>query len=486
VDYNSFLNRDYKSLLDMPSTAKHPGFSLIHALILIVALGVISSLLIFISTDASANKNTSLQTSTAATEGALKDTSQITLPLSIPRETNFATNESAAVFTQTYDKDKAFTRIKHATKQSKDDSPWLRVKVKSGDALASIFKRHHLAPRELHEIMALGKNSANLKHLRPGDIVRFQVDKNQHLQKLVYNISPLKSLHIQRQGKIFTAAMQVKNIEKRSAYAIGKIKSSLFEAGKEAGLSDMLIMKMVNIFGWDIDFAQDIRKGDQFALIYEEQFLNGRKIKDGAILAAEFTNHGHTYRALRFTDANNHSDYYTPKGRSMRKAFLRTPVDFRRISSRFGNRHHPVLNRMRMHKGVDYAAKTGTPIKASGDGKIIFRGRKGGYGRTIIIQHGGRYSTLYAHMSRFKRGLTTGKHVRQGQIIGYVGQSGRATGPHLHYEFRVNGVHRNPLTIRLPNAAPIKKQYRDSFKRTASALLAQLDMHKQTRLAMYP
>ncbi|HEB55730.1 MAG TPA: peptidase M23 [Gammaproteobacteria bacterium] len=334
--------------------------------------------------------------------------------------------------------------------------------------------------------MALGRDTASLKSLRPGDVFRFQIDENQHLQKLVYNISPLKSLHIQRQKQGFTATVQIKDIEKRSTYAVGRIKSSLFEAGKDAGLSDTLIMKMVNIFGWDIDFALDIRKGDQFALIYEEQFLDGKKINDGAILAAEFINRGHTYRALRFTDASDHSDYYTPEGRSMRKAFLRTPVDFRRISSRFGNRHHPVLNRMRLHKGVDYAAKTGTPIRASGDGKIIFRGRKGGYGRTVIIQHGGRYSTLYAHMSRFKKGLTAGKRVKQGQIIGYVGQSGRATGPHLHYEFRVNGVHRNPLTIRLPNAAPIKKQYRDSFRRTASALLAQLDMHKQTRLAMYP
>ncbi|VAX12723.1 Peptidase, M23/M37 family [hydrothermal vent metagenome] len=485
MDYNSFLNRDYKSLLDMPRPVKHPGFSLIHALILIAALAVISSLLIFISTDASANKNISLQASAATTEGSLKDTptSQITLSLSIPPEINHATKPTA-IYTQA--ENKASARIKEAVKQSKNDTQWLTVKVKSGDALASIFKRHHLPPRELHDVMALGKDSANLKHLRPGDIVRFQIDKNQHLQELVYNINPLKSLHIQRQGQVFSATMQVKNIEKRSTYAIGQIKSSLFEAGKDAGLSDTLIMKMVNIFGWDIDFAQDIRKGDQFALIYEEQFLDGKKINDGAILAAEFINHGHTYRALRFTDASHHSDYYTPEGRSMRKAFLRTPVDFRRISSRFGNRHHPILNRMRLHKGVDYAAKSGTPIRASGDGKIIFRGRKGGYGRTIIIQHGGRYSTLYAHMSRFKRGMATGRRVKQGQIIGYVGQSGRATGPHLHYEFRVNGVHRNPLTIRLPNAAPIKKQYRNSFNRTASALLAQLDMHKQTRLAMFP
>ncbi len=485
MDYNSFLNRDYKSLLDVSGPIKHPGFSLIHALVLIVVLAVICSLLVFMSADASTNKNSPRQATTATTKSVLENISRITLPLSIPQKTD-SSSGSVAVFTQSKNRAKASTQIKYATVQTKDDLQWLTVKVKSGDALANIFRRYHLAPRELHNIMALGKDTASLKNLRPGDIFRFQIDENQRLQQLIYNIGPLKSLHIQRHGQIFSAVMQVKNIEPRSTYAMGKINSSLFEAAKEAGLSDTLIMKMVNIFGWDIDFAQDIRKGDQFALIYEEQFLDGKKVNNGAILAAEFTTQGHTYRALRFTDASNHSDYYTPEGLSMRKAFLRTPVDFRRISSRFGNRHHPILNRMRLHKGVDYAAKTGTPIKASGDGKIIFRGRKGGYGRTVIIQHGGRYSTLYAHMSRFKRGLATGKYVKQGQIIGYVGRSGRTTGPHLHYEFRVNGVHRNPLTVRLPNAAPIKKRYRNSFNHTANVLLAQLDMHRQTRLAMYP
>jgi len=482
VNYNSFLNRDYKSLLDTPGPVKHPGFSSIHVLILIVSLGVISSLLIFMSADASANKNSALQAHTSNIETALKETSRITLPLSIPQDTNPA-GDPVAVFN--YDKDRTSDQVKSYIEQNEDDSQWLTVKVKAGDALASIFKRHQLNPRELHDIMSLGENTACLKNLRPGEVFKFKIDENQHLQKLVYEISPLRSLHIQRQEQGFAAAIQVRSIEKRTNYAIGQINSSLFEAGKEAGLSDTLIMKMVNIFGWDIDFALDIRKGDQFALIYEEQFLNGRKINDGAILAAEFINQGRTYRALRFTDANNHSDYYTPEGLSMRKAFLRTPVDFRRISSRFGKRHHPVLNKMRLHKGVDYAARSGTPIKASGDGKVIFRGKKGGYGRTVIIQHGGRYSTLYAHMSRFKKGVFAGKRVKQGQIIGYVGRSGRATGSHLHYEFRVNGVHRNPLTIRLPNAAPIKKQYRGSFARTANALLAQLDMHKQTRLAMH-
>ena len=478
MDYNSFLNRDYKSLLDTPSPVKHTGFSPMHFLILIVSLGVISSILVFMSADASANKNSILPLHDSALETALENSTQITRPLPVP-QTSTTTEKTASVFTHIEEKTSS------AINMPTDDVSWLKVKVKAGDALAHIFKRHHLKPRELHDIMRLGKDTASLKQLQPGDVFRFQISENGELQQLIYEISPLKSLHIQRQEQGFAAAIQLKNIEKRTNYAIGQINSSLYEAGKEAGLSDMLIMKMVNIFGWDIDFAMDIRKGDQFAIIYEEQFLDGKKINDGAILAAEFINQDRSYRALRFTDAKNHSDYYTPEGLSMRKAFLRTPVDFRRISSRFGKRHHPVLNKMRLHKGVDYAAKSGTPIKASGDGKIIFRGRKGGYGRTVIIQHGGRYSTLYAHMSRFKKGLGAGKRVKQGQIIGYVGRSGRATGSHLHYEFRVNGVHRNPLTIRLPNAAPIKKQYQDNFARAAGALLAQLDMHKQSQLALY-
>ena len=482
MNYNSFLNRDYKSLLDTPDPVRHSGLGFIHVLILIVSLGVITSILLFMSADASASKNSARQLQTRSVETALSETGRITLPLPVPA--NGAPETAPAAATAARPAANTASDAVVETEES-DGGDWIQVRVKRGDALAHIFRRHQLSARELHDIMLLGGDTRRLKKLRPGDELRLRLDGDGHLQQLVYPLNPQKSLHVQRKEQGFAAFMQVKNIETRTNYAIARIDSSLYEAGKQAGLSDTLIMKMVNIFGWDIDFALDIRKGDQFALIYEEQFLDGKKIGDGAILAAEFINQGRRFRALRFTDASGHSDYYTPEGLSMRKAFLRTPVDFRRISSRFGRRHHPVLNKMRLHKGVDYAAKTGTPIRAAGDGKIIFRGRKGGYGRTVIIQHGGRYSTLYAHMSRFKKGLVAGKRVRQGQIIGYVGSSGRATGPHLHYEFRVNGVHRNPLTIRLPNAAPIKKQYRDRFASVASALIAQLDMHRQTRLAMY-
>jgi murein DD-endopeptidase MepM/ murein hydrolase activator NlpD len=243
-------------------------------------------------------------------------------------------------------------------------------------------------------------------------------------------------------------------------------------------------MEMAALFGWDVDFALDIRKGDSFRVIYEEKKLDGKVIGVGNIVAAEFTNQGDTFTSLRYTDSKGNTSYYTPKGESMRKAFLRTPVDFARISSNFNmKRRHPVLNRIRAHKGVDYAASIGTPIKAAGDGKIIFRGVKGGYGNVIILQHGNNINTLYAHMSRFKKGLSVGSRIKQGQLIGYVGKSGMVTGPHLHYEFQVNGVHKNPVTVKLPHADPVPKSERASFMSTSQALMAQLETYSSTQVA---
>ena len=216
-------------------------------------------------------------------------------------------------------------------------------------------------------------------------------------------------------------------------------------------------MELVRIFGWDVDFAQDIRSGDSFHVIYNDYRLNDEKLADGDILAAEFTTQGNTYRALRFEDENGNASYYTPEGESMLGTFLRTPVEFSRISSRFGNRKHPILKTWRAHKGVDYAASRGTPIIATADGKVIHAGNKGGYGRTAILRHAGRFTTLYGHMNGFAKGIHKGATVKQGDIIGYVGSTGLATGPHLHYEFRVDGVHKNPLTYKTPKASAIDK-----------------------------
>ncbi len=361
--------------------------------------------------------------------------------------------------------------------------PPLRVTIKSGDSLSAIFDQVGLSQQELQRVLAHKEARHTLRAILPGKELSFQLEEGNRLQRLSYAIDATRTLEVRREGDDFRATTIEYPLEHRVQFASGEIKSSLFLAAQQAGLSDKTTMEMADIFGWDIDFALDIRSGDHFAVLYEELYRDGEKVRTGNILAAEFTNRGKRYVAIRYTNPEGESGYYSPDGMRMRKAFLRTPVKFTRISSRFGKRFHPILNRMRSHKGVDYAAPTGTPIRATSDGKVIFKGRKGGYGRTVILKHGKRYSTLYAHMSRFGKGLRTGRAVKQGQIIGYVGQSGRATGPHLHYEFRINGVHRNPLTVRLPRAMPIEKKYRKEFRRIAEKMLAQMEQRKRTMVA---
>ena len=359
-----------------------------------------------------------------------------------------------------------------------------RIKVRKGDTLAAIFSRNKISARDVHNIIALGKATKGLRNLRPGQHIRLAFTEQGQFTGLVHEINQFKSLQVRHGDKGYSAKQIIRKPDIRVAYANGTIHDSLFLDAKKAGLEQSLIMELAGIFGWDIDFALDIRSGDSFHVVYEEQYLDGEKIRHGNILAAEFVNRGRSYRALRYTAKNNRADYYTPTGQNMRKAFLRSPVDFRRISSRFGKRHHPVLNRMRVHKGVDYAAKRGTPVRATGDGKIIHRSRKGGYGKTVIIRHGSKYSTLYAHLSSYNR-KARGK-VKQGQIIGYVGTTGRSTGPHLHYEFRVHGAHRNPLTVKLPSATSIAKRHKKDFLNQTRSLVAQLDGIRNIKLALAP
>ena len=361
---------------------------------------------------------------------------------------------------------------------------WQTATVKSGDNLSLLFDRNDLSPQELYKVTSNKTAAKQFKRLYPGDEIKLRIDENK-LTELSYEFGLGKSLHMLRNEDSFEAEIIERPLEYRSRQATGSIDNSLFLSAQAAGLSDKLTMELAGIFGWDIDFALDIRQGDNFAVIYEEVFLDGEKVRDGKIIAATFTNRGKPFQAIRYTDSNQHTDYYSADGRSMRKAFLRTPVDFSRISSRFNlKRKHPVLNRIRAHKGVDYAAKRGTPIKATGDGKIVHRGRKGGYGSTVVIQHGSSYSTLYAHLSNYARGIRNGSRVKQGQIIGYVGSSGLATGPHLHYEFRVNGSVRNPLTVKLPAAQPLPKKFMADFKVQANQLMASLDLLNQTKLAL--
>jgi len=369
---------------------------------------------------------------------------------------------------------------------TKKHTAWQSVEIKSGDNLSLIFDRLKLSPQQLAQLAAADKKSGRyLSALRPKQNIKFQIE-NDRLMAMHYIESKTNSTlyKYDSANDTYSVNHSEKEIEKRVAHSSGLINNSFYATGLKAGLSDKIIMELVAVFGWDIDFALDIRSGDSFTVLYEERYLEGEKLSDGEIIAAEFINQGRKVTALRHFDKHG-SNYYTPDGHSLRKAFIRSPVDFRRISSKFQrSRYHPVLGKKRPHRGVDYAAAIGTPIKASGDGKVIFKGKKGGYGNTIILQHGGKFTTLYAHMSTFKRGMKNGKRVKQGDIIGYVGKTGRTTGPHLHYEFRVNGVHRNPLTVKFPNASPIKKSYRTAFKKQSENLLALIELYRNTTVAL--
>ena len=361
------------------------------------------------------------------------------------------------------------------------------IVVKKGDSLSTIFKRLSLSASTLYKIMHSSHQAKLLTHIKPGQELVISYDKDNQFKSLFYALDLVDTLIVERleNAQKYSVRVTSKDVDIQQQFVSATINNSLFSAANSAGLSSAMTMKLAQLFGWDIDFALDIRKGDSFAILFEEKYIAGNKIGTGNILSAEFINKGKLFTAVRYTDANNHTDYYSTDGLSMRKAFLRTPVDFSRISSRFSTgRKHPVLNRIRAHKGVDYAAARGTPIKAVGDGKVIFKGRKGGYGRVIILQHGTKYSTLYAHMNSYNRKIRRNTHVKQGQIIGYVGSSGLATGPHLHYEFRINGVHRNPLTVPLPSASPIAKKYRSDFQTIAETMVSQLKLRKQQTLAL--
>ncbi|HSD69811.1 MAG TPA: peptidoglycan DD-metalloendopeptidase family protein [Woeseiaceae bacterium] len=359
----------------------------------------------------------------------------------------------------------------------------IHLTVRSGDTLDRLFRKNQLDLGDLAQITKLPEAGPRLRMLRPGDELEIR-HENGKLVGLYRKLDLTSALVVNRHDEGFAAEIVDRPIELQRRRAYGRINSSLFESANAAGLSDKLIMNLAGIFAWDVDFVLDIRSGDDYYILYEEIYQDGKYVMDGDIIAAEFNNNGRTFQAIRFADKSGRSDYYTPEGRSVRKAFVRAPVDFSRISSSFNpRRRHPVLNTIRAHKGVDYAAPAGTPIKAAGDGKVVFRGINGGYGNAVILQHGGNITTLYAHMSRFSGNAKIGQRVRQGDVIGYVGSTGLATAAHLHYEYRLNGVHRNPRTVELPQADPIKEEYRDEFLAAVEPILDDLLQYKSTQIA---
>lgn len=466
---------------------------------LVAASGIAAALSIFLlvipTTDVEARKTfvpldletghtgepSRLVNSSAELDALIRET--VTLPDPLPTngsdqeatvllDTTLATSEPSAVVTA-----EAPTPLKPAQ--------WQTVTVASGDTLSVLFNQVGLGASTLHSVIDSSKEAKRFTRLKVGQELEFKLSGAGELLALRSKISDLETLQIDRTDDGYTFSKDLIEPQVRTRFAKGNITSSLFLAAQEAGMSHGLTMEMANIFGYDVDFARDIRKNDSFEVMYEELHVGDKRVGTKNILAARFTNKGKTFTAVRYTDKSGYSSYYRADGTSLRKAFIRTPVEFARISSRFNpNRRHPVLNKIRAHNGVDYAAATGTPIKATGDGRIVHFGRKGGYGNTIIVQHGQKYKTLYAHMSRYANGLRVGSNVSQGQVIGYVGMTGLATGPHLHYEFQVNGRHVDPLGIELPVSDPVPKAERTAFMAISNKMMASLDQQSASQLAL--
>lgn len=354
---------------------------------------------------------------------------------------------------------------------------WFETVVRKGDTLSSILRQQGHDDHEIGRLIQTNPEARIFRHLRPGQTLRLRTGSGGPWQELAYETEPGEVFHIFRRADRLELTKEIRSFETRIAYVTGTIESSLFEDGQEAGLSDAQIMKLAEIFGWDIDFALDLRRGDSFSVIHEEKYWRGQKVTDGPILAAEFINQGNIFRAFAYRDVNGYTTYYAPDGTSVRRPFLRTPVEFSRITSRFTRgRFHPILKTWRAHKGVDYAAPVGTPVRATASGRILVMGWNGSYGKRIVIRHSATYSTVYAHLSRFNNSLHVGSFVEQGQTIGYVGATGLASGPHLHYEFQVDGVHRNPLTFRFVGSTLIAEEHRDDFTRIVKTWGARLDL----------
>jgi murein DD-endopeptidase MepM/ murein hydrolase activator NlpD len=445
------------------------------------------ALLVFPSSDVEAKKTTlSLELESPAEQLTQdQDAAEAAQATNEPATSPFAQIDNSAEDTQeTAQAEPVPAPVPVPAVEEKKPASHREVIVAKGDTLSTLFGKVGLPATAVHEILASDKQAKQFSQLKHGQKLEFELSPEGQLTNLHSKLSDLESISLTKNDKGYTFNRITAKPTVRSAYVHGVINSSLSQSAARAGLSHSLTMDMASVFGYDVDFAQDIRQGDEFDVIYEQKVVNGKAVGNGPILSARFTNRGKTYTAVRYTNKQGNSSYYTADGNSMRKAFIRTPVDFARISSKFSmGRKHPILNKIRAHKGVDYAAPRGTPIKAAGDGKVLLAGRRGGYGNTVILQHGNTYTTLYGHMQGFAKGVKTGGTVKQGQVIGYIGTTGLSTGPHLHYEFQVNGVHVDPLGQKLPMADPIAKAERARFLAQSQPLMARMEQEKATLLA---
>ena len=350
--------------------------------------------------------------------------------------------------------------------------------VKKGDSLSVIFEEKNVPLNTAYKIFNFDKNNL-LSSIIPGDVMEFN-----YVGDDLYSIEIIKdevnSIYINTEDEIFIKKIK-KQTQTITSFGYGTIVNSFYKDAKEVGIPDSIIMDFAYIFGWDIDFIFDVRKGDSFFVIFETDYSEGERVSSGDIIFAEFTNKNERFKAQRFYDDIQGKQYFNEDGDNVKKAFLRAPLDFAYISSHFNpNRMHPILHRIKAHNGVDYAAKRNTPVKASGDGVISFLGRQSGYGRTIEIKHGGNIKTLYAHLERFNTKLKVGSKVKQGEIIAFVGDSGQATGPHLHFEFWQGQVRTDPVKVKLPSAKPVNKSQIEEFRNLLNSNLQKLSEYNST------
>lgn len=365
-----------------------------------------------------------------------------------------------------------------------EEGYWHEGRIQRGDTIASVLARLQVDDPQAMQALRGNRDARALYQLVPGKSIRAQVTAEGTLLALRYLLGN-DVYSVEREGDDLKVSRQPAQLETRTMLASGEIRSSLFAAADAANLSDAVAIQLADIFSTDIDFHRDLRKGDRFSVVYEAFYHQGDFVKTGRVLAAEFVNDGKAYQAVYFQNAEGKGGYYTPSGKNIRKAFLRSPLEFSRISSGFTTaRFHPVLKRWRAHKGIDYAAPVGTRVKATADGVVEFAGtHHGGYGNLIVLRHQAKYTTWYGHLSRIAQGVRKGDRVSQGDVIGYVGATGLATGPHLHYEFRINDVHQNPLRVVMPSAPPITAEVRPLFEDVAAPLTLRLQYLRGTQLA---
>jgi murein DD-endopeptidase MepM/ murein hydrolase activator NlpD len=365
-----------------------------------------------------------------------------------------------------------------------DETYWREERIQRSDTFASLLARLRVEDADAVRFLRASAEAKGFRQLVPGRIVRAHTSDDGRLLELRYSTG-LMVLTAKANGEGYRVAEEVAPLERRVLMRSAEIKSSLFAATDAARVPDVIAGQLADVFSTDIDFHKDLRRGDRFTVVYEMYFEGGEPVRSGRVLAAEFVNQGKAYQAIWYQHPDGQGDYYTADGRSIKKAFLRSPLEFSRITSGFTEaRFHPILQRWRAHRGIDYAAPSGTGVRSTADGIVEQASYdRGGYGNVVVIRHQQKYTTLYAHLSGFARGITRGARVSQGQVVGYVGSTGLATGPHLHYEFRINDVHQDPLRVAMPEAPPITPDKRFAFDAVARPMAQRLGLLRQTNLA---